>query len=360
MTSVNQAGNASRTLSTGSTKVGLSDAELTKNLGLIEKTVESAFADIESAVKALNQLSENSFSTEQVRVSDLTANVDSGNVFPTEKPLIDENTFRSPDKLKVDDKGTITTPGGYKIEQLGQFEWKISGPDGKSTRIWGDPHVDESDGGKFDFKRNTTFQLPDGTEINCTTVPWGNNGMTVTGKLDITNGADHIAVTDIDKGKGKVGELTKDGYETTVAFQWNDTFQNNSRDLLVMGKNSDDWANQGKEVLGDEGGGATFKHGNDLEFEYKDTPSVLNLLPEPAKDKKDTSKAGDVTQQRDALMQKVNDHITQAIAVLGKPKESEKEQPLEDRFKSVADMFKALDEINSLNDMVKPRSNIFI
>jgi hypothetical protein len=47
--------------------------------------------------------------------------------------------------LKVDqESGVITTPGGYKIEQVGQYEWKISGQDGKWTRIWGDPHVQES------------------------------------------------------------------------------------------------------------------------------------------------------------------------------------------------------------------------
>lgn len=358
MTSVNQAGNAPRTTSTGSAKVGLSDTELTKNLGLIEKTVESAFADIESAVKALNQLNENSFAAGAPRPGDTASTAGTGGAFPTEKPVITEDTFRPPDKLKVDDKGTITTPGGYKIEQLGQFEWKISGPDGKSTRIWGDPHVDESDGGKFDFKRNTTFQLPDGTEINCTTVPWGNAGMTVTGRLDITNGSDHVAVTDIDKGKGKVGELTKDGYETQVAFQWEDTFNQGSRDLLTMGKNSDDWANQNKEVVGDEGGGATFKHGADLEFEYKETPSLLTMLPEPTSEKKDSSKA-DVSAERDQLMQKINDQVNRAIAELGKSKESEEEQPLDDRFTSVTKLFKALDEINSLNDMVKPRSIYF-
>ncbi|NTX04274.1 DUF1521 domain-containing protein [Myxococcus sp. CA051A] len=358
MTSVTQAGNAPRTTSTGNTKVGLSETELTKNLGLIENTVERALSEIESAVKQLKQLDENSFAAGAPRPGDTASTAGTGGAFPTEKPVLTEDTFRPPDKLKVDDKGTITTPGGYKIEQLGQFEWKISGPDGKNTRIWGDPHVDESDGGKFDFKRNTTFKLPDGTEINCSTVPWGNAGMTVTGKLDITNGADHIAVTDIDKGKGKVGELTKDGYETTVAFQWDDAFKNNSRDLLVMGKDSDDWANVGKEVIGDEGGGATFKHGKDLEFQYKETPSLLTMLPEPAKEKKD-AKTADVSKQRDALMQQISDHVSRAISELGKSKESEKDQPIEDRFKSVTKMFKALDEINSLNDMIKPRNVFF-
>src|SRR5688572_20456016 len=60
------------------------------------------------------------------------------------------------------DAGVITTPGGYKIEATSQFEWKITGPDGKTTRVWGDPHVAEGDGGKWDFKRNSTFVLGDG------------------------------------------------------------------------------------------------------------------------------------------------------------------------------------------------------
>src|SRR5688572_22321689 len=38
-----------------------------------------------------------------------------------------------PGGLKKDPNGTITTPGGYKIEQCGQFEWKITGPDCKTT-----------------------------------------------------------------------------------------------------------------------------------------------------------------------------------------------------------------------------------
>ena len=85
--------------------------------------------------------------------------------------------------LKVDqESGVITTPGGYKIEQIGQYEWKITGQDGKWTRIWGDPHIQESDRAgeatAWDVKRNSSFLLPDGTRINVTTKPY--NNMTVT------------------------------------------------------------------------------------------------------------------------------------------------------------------------------------
>jgi hypothetical protein len=157
--------------------------------------------------------------------------------------------------LKVDDKGVITTPGGYKIEQLAQFDWKISGPDGKETKIWGDPHVAEGDGGTWDFKRSSTFVLGDGTRINVSTVPFGND-MTVTGSLEVISGNDRVQVTDIDKGKGKVGQVTQDGFQHVNSFA--------GKDVFVMGKETDDWSFTGKEIVGSNNGGETFKLGNDL------------------------------------------------------------------------------------------------
>jgi hypothetical protein len=157
--------------------------------------------------------------------------------------------------LKKDANGVITTPGGYKIEQLKQHDWKITGPDGKETLIWGDPHVKEGDGGNWDFKRDSTFVLGDGTKINVTTKPWGND-MTVTGELEIISGNDRVKVTDIDKGKGKVGEITQDGFAHANSF--------GGKDVFVMGKETDDWSFQGKEIIGSNNGGESFKLGNDL------------------------------------------------------------------------------------------------
>jgi hypothetical protein len=156
--------------------------------------------------------------------------------------------------LKVDN-GVITTPGGYKIEQLAQFDWKISGPDGKETKIWGDPHVAEGDGGTWDFKRDSTFVLGDGTRINVTTKPYGND-MTVTGGLEVISGNDRVQVTDIDKGKGKVGQVTQDGFQHVNSF--------GGKDVFVMGKETDDWSFTGKEIVGSNNGGESFKLGNDL------------------------------------------------------------------------------------------------
>lgn len=154
------------------------------------------------------------------------------------------------------DGGVVTTPGGYKIEATGKFEWTITGPDGKSTRVWGDPHVAEGDGGKWDFKRDSTFVLGDGTRVNVTTAPYGNNGMTVTSGLEIISGNDRVNITDIDKGKGVVGQVTQDGYAHANSF--------GGKDVFVMGSETDDWSFQGKEIIGSNNGGDSFKLGKDL------------------------------------------------------------------------------------------------
>jgi hypothetical protein len=158
--------------------------------------------------------------------------------------------------LSVGKDGVITTPGGYKIEATKQFEWTITNPDGqKSTRVWGDPHVAESDGGTFDFKRDSTFMLPDGTRINCATQPYG-NGMTVTSGLEIISGNERVQVSDIAKGKGKAGAVTQDGFAHANSF--------GGKDVFVMGGDGDDWSFQGKEITGSNNGGESFKLGNDL------------------------------------------------------------------------------------------------
>jgi hypothetical protein len=167
------------------------------------------------------------------------------------------------------DQNCVTTPGGYKITPTGPSSWKIDGPDGKSTTVHGDPHVSEGDSGKWDFKKDSTFVLGDGTRINVTTTPPGKNGMTVTKQLDIINGNDHVAISDIDKGKGKIGQVTQTGEEQAAKF--------GNKDVITMGKETDDWSFQGKEIIGSEKGGESFKLGKDLE-----TPEGLAPLVDQA------------------------------------------------------------------------------
>ncbi len=170
-------------------------------------------------------------------------------------PPIFEDSCHPANSLKSDGN-VVTTPGGFKIESTGQYDWKITGPDGKETSVTGDPHVHEGDGGKWDFKRDSTFVLGDGTKINVKTTPYG-NGATVTANLEIISGNDRINISDIDKCKGKIGEITHDGFSRTNSFAGSDVF--------VMGKESDDWAFQGREVTGSNNGGDSFQLGNDLQ-----------------------------------------------------------------------------------------------
>jgi hypothetical protein len=157
-----------------------------------------------------------------------------------------------PGTLWADDD-TIYTPGGYRIEMLGRYEWKITGPDGKWIRVHGDPHVDEGDRAgacDWDFKRNTTFVLGDGTRVNVTTVPGGAAGMTVTGRLEVVSGFQSVNVEGIAEGRGRIGE---------VGFHFFDGFVG---DVVTMGRETDDWTFRGREITGSRDGGASFVLGD--------------------------------------------------------------------------------------------------
>lgn len=76
--------------------------------------------------------------------------------------------------------------------------WTVTNNEtGKTTKVWGDPHVDTDNDGKndFDFKKDMTFKLDDGTKITVGTVPGGENGTTYSSSLTITNGDKAMQVT---------------------------------------------------------------------------------------------------------------------------------------------------------------------
>jgi len=255
--------------------------------------------------------------------------------------------------LKTDSNGVITTPGGYKIEQLKQFDWKITGPDGKETKIWGDPHVAEGDGGTWDFKRDSTFVLGDGTKINVTTKPWGND-MTVTGELEIISGNDRVKVTDIDKGKGKVGDITKDGFAHANSF--------GGKDVFVMGKESDDWSFQGKEIIGSNNGGESFNLGNDLPVGEQPavtkpgTPTTQPQQPANNLNKllelfKGVSKLFDsLSNLTKLLTQRANQNPNVAPGGNDQPVENRRRGALEKAFAAIGRM---LDTVTKFQDLTK-------
>jgi hypothetical protein len=153
-----------------------------------------------------------------------------------------DDAISPPGTLQTSADGTVTTPGGYKIQSTGQFAWQVTGPDGQTTKVSGDPHVAESEGGKWDFQSDSTFVLGDGTRINVSTQPWGNAGARVTSNLEIINGNDRVNVSGIDQGTGVVGPVTQDGYQHVNDF--------GGANVFVEGPKSDQWSFQGKEILG--------------------------------------------------------------------------------------------------------------
>jgi len=165
-----------------------------------------------------------------------------------------------PSMLSVDSQGKITTAGGYTIEATSQFEWKITGPDGSSTRVWGDPHVQttgKTGGENFDFKKDTTFVLPDGTKINVKCTPWqGNKDVTVTQSLEVIQGNDRVQVNDIDKGKGKAGQVSHGGAGAKETFRTEQTF--------VAGRNVADWYINGSEIKSNAGAPDLFNVGDTI------------------------------------------------------------------------------------------------
>lgn len=272
--------------------------------------------------------------------------LDGGNNYPscgcTSPPVFDDGSHPS-GSLQAD-SNKVTTPGGYTVEPMGKFEWKITGPDGKSTRIWGDPHVAESDGGKWDFKRNSTFMLPDGTRINVTTKPWGNGKMTVTSGLEIISGNDRVLVSDIDQGKGKIGQITADGYQHANSFGGNDVF--------VMGKETDDWSYQGREITGSNNGGESFKLGNQLAPGVSNTNWLNNTkdLISQFIDELVRDWSGNRTNPSDFAVNPYDgNEFENNFRDQGYDRQRHQNR-MTDAFRALADMFDALARLASMND----------
>jgi len=148
-----------------------------------------------------------------------------------------------PKGITTSKDGTITTPGGYKVKAEGKANaWTITSPEGKTTRIWGDPHVHEADGGKWDFKKDMSFVLPDGTKIKCnTTKPKDPNAPTVTKDIHVMHGNQRASISGIEKNKPTTPTMTNDRY----AFDARDK----DGAYAVLGKDGTDWYLNGKNEI---------------------------------------------------------------------------------------------------------------
>ena len=110
----------------------------------------------------------------------------------------DENTGTWSHEVK-DGEATIQLGDKYTVKANEKdATWTVTNNEtGKTTKVWGDPHVDTDNDGKtdFDFKKDMTFKLDDGTKITVGTVPGGENGTTFSSQLTITNGDKAVQVT---------------------------------------------------------------------------------------------------------------------------------------------------------------------
>ncbi len=79
------------------------------------------------------------------------------------------------------------------------------------VQLWGDPHGVTSDGDKFQFHENVTFDLPDGTKMTVKTTPKDANGIAFIDAVAVLKGKDGVEVTGVHDGqKGVQFTSTKD------------------------------------------------------------------------------------------------------------------------------------------------------
>ena len=110
------------------------------------------------------------------------------------------------------DQGAITvrTTDGYLVRAEGKdHAWSITGPDGMTTRIWGDPHVTESDGDAWDFKNRGTFFFGK-NKITVEVVPFG-NGQTISSAINLYSGDERVTIKGLDANKPTITAVSHDG-----------------------------------------------------------------------------------------------------------------------------------------------------
>ncbi len=140
---------------------------------------------------------------------------------------------------------------GYEISMTGSDStWYIRELDangnrtGTHTRIHNDPYVNESDGDRWEFKKDMTFMLNDGTKI---TVGTEGSNKTYSDTLTITKGDQAIQVTGIKSGNIEISDVTLNGRELDVAT--------NDSHIVYEGYNGvRHWATESNISIGDIGG----------------------------------------------------------------------------------------------------------
>lgn len=135
-------------------------------------------------------------------------------------------------------QGSVRTAGGYTVVPEGKDSaWSIFAPgqkpgDKAHTRVWGDPHVSEKDGTRWDFTKSSDFVLPDGTRIAAQTT--SETGKSVTQGLTISNGHERVQIDGINSASPKTGDMMSDGYA------WRAQHASQNRDSFHLGGSAED------------------------------------------------------------------------------------------------------------------------
>ena len=105
---------------------------------------------------------------------------------------------------------SVLTDDGFTIRaDVKDQAWTISGPDGFATRIWGDPHVSESDGDTWDFLKQSTF-LFGKNKVTVEVVPAG-NGLTYSSRISVYSGDERVTISGIETNKPSIDAVARDG-----------------------------------------------------------------------------------------------------------------------------------------------------
>jgi len=134
------------------------------------------------------------------------------------------------------DQGAITvrTTDGYLVRAEGKdHAWSITGPDGMTTRIWGDPHVSESDGDAWDFKNRGTFFFGK-NKVTVEVVPYG-NGQTISSAITLYAGDERVTIKGLDVNKPIITAVSHDGK------QHDDSLADGDAYLRAVNKTGEAW-----------------------------------------------------------------------------------------------------------------------
>lgn len=102
--------------------------------------------------------------------------------------------------------------GRYEISATEDEVWIRDRHTNTWVKLWGDPHGLTSDGDKFQFHENITFDLLDGTKISIKTTPKDANGVAWLDSLCVLKGNQGVEVTGLHDGAAgaKIGSVTND------------------------------------------------------------------------------------------------------------------------------------------------------